>query len=105
MDIHLEPGGSAHEAARRAVVGGAENAPVRFWMGGRHVMSHKSLYRAAATTAVEEPRLHTARWHPHPKAVTHPRLMEVVAQEHSAMDAQRALRRDRTARLPGPVVG
>ena len=91
-DIHLEQNASAHEAARRLVVEGAENAPCRFWMGRRHVMSHASLFRCAATTAREEPTLATVRWRPHHYATVDARLMEVVAAEHAAMDAARDAR-------------
>jgi hypothetical protein len=89
-DIHLSAGEDFHEAARRTVVAGAENAPVRFWRDGRCIATHGSLFRAAATTVFEEPRLHTARWRPHPRATVDDRLREVVAAEHAAMDAARA---------------
>ncbi len=92
-DIHLTHNEGAHEAARRLVVGGAENAPVRFWVEGQHRMSHPSLFRVAATTVAEEPTLRTIRWRPHPHAVVPDRLREVVAAEHAAMDAERQQRR------------
>lgn len=92
-DIHLTADAGAHETARRMVMEGAENAPCRFFREGRHVMSHASLYRCAATTVREEPNLTTVRWHPHHKATVHPRLAEVVAAEHAAMDAERQQRR------------
>lgn len=91
-DIHLD-NATAHDAARRLVAEGAENGPCRFWIDGRHVMSHASLYRCAATTVREEPTLATVRWRPHHHATIHPRLAEVVAAEHAAMDAARAARR------------
>ncbi len=92
-DIHLAPGEGAHEAARRLVVAGAENAPVRFWVDGQHRMSCPSLFRAAATTVAEEPTLRTIRWRPHPKATVDPRLAAIVAAEHAAMDVERQQRR------------
>lgn len=96
-DIHLTTGEGAHEAARRLVVLGAKNAPVRFWVDGQHRMSHPSLFRAAATTVAEEPTLRTVRWRPHPNATISDRLREVVAAEHAAMDAERAEKRRNAA--------
>lgn len=94
-DIHIPVGAGAHETARKLVAEGAENAPCRFWVDGRHVMSHPSLYRCAATTVREEPTLATVRWRPHPQATISDRLREVVAAEHAAMDAERAERRSK----------
>lgn len=96
-NIHLAHNEGAHEAARRLVVEGAENAPCRFWVDGQHRMNHQSLFRAAATTVAEEPTLRTVRWRPHPKATVHPRLAAIVAAEHAAMDAERQQRRKVTA--------
>lgn len=87
-DIHLD-NTTAHDAARRLVVEGAENGPCRFWIEGRHVMSHASLYRCAATTVREEPTLATVRWRPHPHAVVSPRLLAVVVAQHALMDLER----------------
>ena len=96
-DIHLTADAGAHETARRMVMEGAENAPCRFFREGRHVMSHPSLYRCAATTVREEPTLATVRWRPHPFATISDRLREVVAAEHAAMDAERAEKRRNAA--------
>jgi hypothetical protein len=88
-DLSPAPGESWHEAARRLVVAGAENAPVRVWVWGRHVASHGSLYRMAATTIREEPSVATTRWRPHPLAQVSQRLLDVIEAEHAAMDAAR----------------
>ncbi len=90
----LRAGECVYEMCRRMVREGAENAPLEVWRDGRPIFRVPSLYRAASLTVREEPRLSLARWRPHHKAEVHPRLAEVVAAEHAAMDAERAARKD-----------
>ena len=71
---------------RAMVEQGCEDGAVRVLHDGKHCLNVASLYRGALLTAVEEPRVHLARYTPHPKATVGPRV-QALLDARAAADA------------------